>query len=205
MLLIQAEEKRGVRWQPQRQDSERSDEALGTWRRKQGGKWIEILSNEIIKSNSTSFLSQKSNWKMWIKSILIYLQIGKCESEILHGGQVLLSKLLCDLWQVAKGLCFLIWQMGVTVIPAYCSTNSNHMWSTHNILGTILGTLCISSGLFSILRLVVIALIYPVRKLKLEGLATHPQSHTCTWNSSPSWSASQPVPRSPCYLWKSTL
>ena len=113
---------------------------------------------------------------MWIKSILIYLQIGKCESEILHGGQVLLSKLLCDLWQVAKGLRFLIWQMGVTVIPAYCSTNSNHMWSTHNIPGTILGTLCISSGLFSILRLVVIALIYPVRKLKLEGLATYPQS-----------------------------
>lgn len=60
MLLIQAEEKRRVRWQPQRQDSERSDEALGTWRRKEGGKWIEILSNEIRKSNLTSFLSQKS-------------------------------------------------------------------------------------------------------------------------------------------------
>ena len=57
---LSGEEKRRVRWQPQRQDSERSDEALGIWRRKEGGKWIEILSNEIRKYNLTSFLSQKS-------------------------------------------------------------------------------------------------------------------------------------------------
>ena len=35
---------------------------------------------------------------------MIYLQIGKFESEILDGGQVLLSKLLCDLWQEALTL-----------------------------------------------------------------------------------------------------
>lgn len=123
-------------------------------------------------------LDISSNWKMWSQNL----------SE-----QDSLSKLLCDLWQVAETL-FPHLTDGCSSNPAYCST-SNHMWSTHNILGTILGTFVSSSFILNFETGCYCPNLSPeteARRLSHTIVTYLPEVQT-------GWSASQPVPRSPCY------